>query len=672
MSMKKWQVLSYDKDLAKALSAECEIDPIVALIASARGYADSFELEQFISDEPVFSDPFKMADIKIAADIINAALEDGKKIAVFGDYDCDGVTATSLLCSYLRERKGNCIFYIPDRFSEGYGMNTDAVRHLKEQGVELIITVDNGIVCFEEVKLAKELGMDIIVTDHHLPLNTLPEADAVVNPHRSDCPSEFKEICGAEVAFRLVCVLENKEPEELLEKYADLLCVAVLADIMPLTLENRSIVKYGVKKLKSNARAGFNALLNVSGVEIGSVDATKIAFSVCPRINAAGRMGSAARAVDLLLCDNMLNALKLADEIDNENSNRQRIEKEIFEQAVKIIEENRYNYDRVIVASGENWHHGVIGIVAARIAEKYGVPCVLLSVDGETASGSGRSIEGFSLYNAIADSKHLMLKFGGHSQAAGITINTCDIDEFRNRINAYAYNTEYVPPTLHLDCKLNPAALSLDLAYSLKVLEPFGTGNKIPLFGVYGVTLIRITPIGNKKHLRLLFTKGENSFQCLLFGVSPSAFCFEVGDCLDLAVTVDVNTYKGSDNVSVLVKAIRISGVDDERLFGEICAFNDFCAEKQVNTSLILPSREDVGVIYKKICEKPILADRVKYIFLNTLGFSKTSISLITLEELGLISNDNGLYFANPNAPKSNLLNSKTYKLLAERSGNND
>ena len=672
MGLKKWQVASYDKELAKELAEECEIDPIVALIASARGYTDPCDLEEFLSDEPCFSDPYEMADIVKAAEIINNSIELGEKIAVYGDYDCDGVTATALLYSYLISRNANCCYYIPDRFDEGYGMNINAVKKLFNEHTKLIVTVDNGIVCNEEIALAKELNMKVVVTDHHLPSDTLPDADAVVDPHRKDCPSEFKEICGAEVAFRLICVLENKEPEELLPYFADILALAVIADIMPLTLENRSIVKYGVQKLKNSPLTGLSALLNVAGIDISSVNASRIAFGLCPRINAAGRMGKADRAVELLITDNMMTALSIANEIDSENSLRQQIEKKIFEQAVGIIESQKLMYDRVIVAAGENWHHGVVGIVAARITEKYGCPAVLISIDGDLACGSGRSIEGFSLYNAIDSCRDLMIKFGGHEQAAGVTLAPEDIDEFRTRINNYANNLEFVPPVLKLDCKLNPSALSLDLAFALEQLEPFGAGNKSPLFGVYGVTLERVTPVASNKHLRLLFSKGTNSFQAMLFGVSTDNFCFETGDILDLAVSVEANLYKGEYSVSVQIKALRISCIDDDTLFNHLAEYNKFMSGNEYDYKKLLPTREEVGTVFKKISERDILPDRIKYIFMNDFGFGKTSVSLNVLEELGLISRtSNGKYKA-VTGIKTNLLNSKTYKILTERSGKND
>ena len=673
MGLKKWCVSEYDKQLAKSLAAECDIDPIVALIASTRGYEDPTELEQFISDEPYFSDFYQCADIIKAADIVNTAISENKKIAVYGDYDCDGVTATAILFGYLKSRNANCVYYIPDRFDEGYGMNMEAVKKLKEDKVELIITVDNGIASIEEIALANSLGIKTVVTDHHLPGDILPDAAAVVNPHRKDCPSDFKAVCGAEVAFRLICVMENKEPEELIFQYADLLALAVIADIMPLTLENRTVVKCGIEKLLSSPLTGLSALLSVAGIAQDSVNASRIAFGLAPRINAAGRMGKAERAVELLLCDNMMQALAIANEIDAENSLRQQIEKKISEEVISIIEKEQYMHNRVIVVSGEGWHHGVVGIVAARITERYGCPCIVLSSEGDLASGSGRSIVGFSLYNAIDAVKDLTVKFGGHEQAAGVTLKTEDIPEFRRRINEFARNFEFIAPRLNLDCKLNPSALSIDLAFALKTLEPYGNANPVPLFGVYGARLDRITPIGNNKHLRLLFSKGSNSFQALLFGVTPDNFCFETGDVLDLAVNIDANYFKGEYLVSVQIKALRMSGTDDEKLFGDLSAFNDFLSGYECETSELLPSREEVGEVYKFIAERPVLEDRIKYFFMNKIGFGKTLVSIKTLEELGFIEKtSSGKYNAVQGAVKTSLTNSEIFRTLSERSGKDE
>lgn len=670
MGMKKWQIADFDKMLAKELAEECDIDPIVALIASARGYTDPASLEEFLSDEPCFDDPRNLVDIEKAADIIHSYIEDGSRIAVYGDYDCDGITSTVLMFSYLKSRGADCVYYIPDRFDEGYGMNTGAVEKLAGEGIKLLITVDNGIACHNEIKRAKELGMSVVVTDHHLPKETLPAADAVIDPHRADCRSEFKEICGAEVAFKLVCVLEEREPEELLPYYSDLLSVALTADVMPLIYENRAIVKYGIEKLKRSPLTGFSALMSVAAIQRDNISAGRIAFGIAPRINAAGRMGSAARAVELLLSDNMLNALGIANEIDDDNSERQRIEKEIFAEASAEIEKKGYFYDRVIVVDGEGWHNGVLGIVASRITERYGCPSIVISRNGDAASGSGRSIEGFSLYDAINAASDTLSKFGGHELAAGISLSSDNIPAFREKINEYASVCDFVPPVLKLDCKLNPSGLTVELAEALKELEPFGQGNPSPLFGVFGVKLERINQIGGGKHLRLIFSKGDNSFQALLFGVTAEQFCFECGDLLDLAVTVSSDIYNGETRLSVQVKALRMNGTDDVRLFGEISCFNDYMAGRQVDAEQLLPSREETGSVYRLIASKPVTGERIKYLTLNTVGYAKCEISLMVLSELGLIQKDGaGFYKITGAGRRTELANSAVYRNLLERSG---
>lgn len=665
MAYKKWEVKSVDRIKAKELAVECDVEPIVALIASSRGYTDPTDLEQFLSDEPYFDDAYELCDIMHAADIVNLNIDENKKIAVYGDYDCDGVTATALLYKYLKGRGADCIYYIPDRFSEGYGMNCDAVRHLKDLGVDLIITVDNGISCYDEIALANSLGMTVVVTDHHLPPERLPEAAAVVDPHRKDCPSSFKSICGAEVAFKLICVMEGAEPEELLERYADILSVAVIADIMPLTLENRIIVKYGLKMFKnSTCLVGLRALLNVAGVNLKDITASRVAFGICPRINAAGRMGKATRAVELLVTDDMMTALQIANEIDDDNSLRQQTEKKICDEAIINIEQNGYAYDRVIVVDGEGWHHGVVGIVASRICEKYGKPAIVISRDGDTAHGSGRSFEGFSLYDAINSSSEFLLKFGGHSQAAGISLESENIDLFRKAINDYAKSIEYIPPVLKLDCKINPAALTVDLSESIKTLEPFGFENPEPLFGVFGVTLQRITTIGNNKHLKLLFTKGDNTFQALLFGANTESFAYEIGDTLDLAVTVSTNYFNGNYTVNVVIKEMRVSDLDDNLFFSDIMNFEYFKSGGEYVAINITPTRNEVGEIYRAITKNGILCERVLNKFIKALGYAKVKISLEVLEELNLIKTENGKYYICPTNQKTNLLNSKTFSKL--------
>lgn len=671
MSVKKWVVGAPDREMAKLLAEECDIDPFAALVAVGRGFDDAGELDLMLSDEPVLCDPLELADIKIAADYINNSIAGGVKIAVFGDYDCDGVVATALLYDYLVSRGADVIAYIPDRIQEGYGMNCAAIDKFAEQNVGLIITVDNGISCANEIAYADSLNIKTVVTDHHLPPEILPDAVAVVDPHRKDCPSAFKEICGAEVAFKLVCVLDDKEPEQMLPRYADILAVATIGDVMPLVNENRSIVKAGIKKIRLSPNIGIASILNMAGVERTTIDASKISFGIVPRINAAGRMGSAYRAFELLICSSAIEALKIAGPIDDDNVRRQQIEKDILKNAIRMIEDNNYQHNRVIVISGEGWHFGVLGIVASRLCERYGKPTLVLSSEDGVAHGSGRSFSGFNLYNAINACNDILLKYGGHELAAGISVNTSDVDKFRQRINEYAANLPTVAPSLNIDLRLNPAALSVDMAFAIKTLEPFGVGNPTPVFGIFGVTLDKITSIGGGKHLKLLCKKNDNVFQALLFGVTHEQFCFEVGDMLDLAVVIDTNLYQGQYALSVQVKAIKISDTIDDAYFEACQQYDDFVSGYTTDFMEILPDRTQVGIIYKLINANPIKAERLKYI--NTeIGYAKTQIAIKTLCELGLVSLNNGILISHNLQQKTDLMNSETYKNLYERVNNGE
>ena len=666
MALKKWVVGTPDRETAKSVALECDIDPFAALIAVGRGINDPAELELLLCEEPLLCDPYELADIRKAADVINKAIEEKTVIAVFGDYDCDGVVSTALLYDYLKGRGATVYPYIPDRLSEGYGMNKSAIDGLKSKGVGLIITVDNGISCAEEIEYAKGLGIKTVVTDHHLPPEVLPEAEAVVDPHRKDCPSSFKEICGAEVAFKLACVLDDKEPEQMLPRYADILAVATIGDVMPLTNENRSIVKEGIKKIKSNPSIGIAAILNVAGIDRSTVSADRISFGIVPRINAAGRLGSAERAFKVLTAPDALTALKEAGPIDDDNTRRQQIEREISAEAFNLIEERGYNHNRVIVVCGKDWHLGVLGIAASRICERYGKPAIVLSSSEGVAHGSGRSFAGFHFYNAIHACCEHLTKHGGHELAAGLSLEEKNIDAFRTAINDYAQNIDCAVPQLKLDFRINPVGMTVDMAFAIKELEPFGQGNATPVFGIFGVRLEKITPLSNGKHLKLLFSKNGGAFQALLFGVTTTQFCFAVGDTLDLAVTLDANFFRDDYNLSVQIKALRLSGMDENAYFESKEKYDSYMSGRTTDYAAILPSRAQVGEVYKYICRGGVSAERVKYIFMNELGFGKTHIAITTLCELGLVSNADGILCPAANT-KTDLLNSPTYNALWEK-----
>lgn len=664
MAVKKWEIGQANRDLAKNLAAACEADPFAALIASTRGISDPAEFDLFLSDEPVLSDPHLPADIEKAADAVNKAIEENKTIAVFGDYDCDGVTSTAMLFDYLISRGANAITYIPDRISEGYGMNKSAIDKLKEKNVEFIITVDNGIAATEEIAYANSLGIKTVVTDHHIPPEELPKAEAIVDPHRKDDLSDFKDICGAAVVFKLICIIDDKEPEQMLKKYGDLVALATIGDVMPLVNENRCMVKYGIKMIRGNSRPGLNALISVAGLNRKDIDSLKLSFGLVPRINAAGRMGDASRALDLILCrDNML-SLSLANEIDAENARRQELEKKISAKVFEIIEQRGYNHNRVIIVSGENWHSGVLGIVSARVTERYGRPSIVLTEENGMCHGSGRSFCGFNIFNALESCSDLLVKFGGHELAAGVTVKSENIDKFRAKINEYALKSEPAVQKLNIDLKLNPAALGADMAYAIKALEPFGQGNPVPLFAVKNCIIDRIIPIGGGKHLKLVLKKNETVFQAVMFGIKAEDFCFECSDSVDIAITIGLNYFKGEYNLTVQIKNIRPANFDEDSYFKTLFELDDYLSGFNKNTSSIFPSREEVGIIYKNILNKNVLEERLKYNFASTLGCAKTYAALAVLKELNLAKCESHRYYGINTKVKTSLENSKIYNKL--------
>ncbi len=636
MQFKRWSVNPVNKVLAAELAEELDIDAFVALIAAGRGYTDPAELEEFLADEVLLEDPYILADIEKAAEIINEAVWAEEKIAVFGDYDVDGVTATALMYSYLKNRGARVSYIIPDREKDGYGINSAAIGRLKDEGTDLIITVDNGIAAIDEIAYAKSLGMKVVVTDHHLPQNELPCADAVVNPHRADDRSSFKEICGVFVAFKVVCAAEGKAPEELVCEYGDLVALGTVADVMPLVNENRTMVREGINIIANGGRRGLAALLRAASIEEDKLTATRLAFGIAPRINAAGRMGDAARALELLLTDDDETAEGLASLLNNENIRRQGLEKQMFTEAVGIVEKKGYKHNRVIVVSGEGWHGGVIGIVASRLADKYGRPAIVLSTTEGIANGSARSISGFSIYDALCECSYILTKFGGHEMAAGITLYESSIDSFRNAINEYAARMPKILPEIKLDCKLNPAALSIDLAEEIRVFEPFGVGNPTPIFGIFDLTLQKISSVGAGKHLRLTFAKGETTFSAMLFGTTPSAFAYSVGDRVDLAVSIDTNFFAGNLSLTVSIKEMRISGIDEEKTVSDMALYEAFKSGEKSDFEDIIPTREEVGVVYKNLLSSPASIDKIITSNLLGIGYAKALIAAEALCELKL------------------------------------
>ena len=414
MHRKLWQIAGVDKEKAAAIADRHNLDPFAALLLSSRGISSDQQVHDFMCDDAPLCDPFSLKDMDTAAAEIHRALECGERIAVYGDYDADGVTASALLYLFLETLGADVLCYIPDRNSEGYGLNKKAIDRLKNDGVQLIVTVDNGISAIEEADYIYACGMWLVVTDHHKVGSVLPRAEAVVDPHRSDCLCSFEDWAGVGVAFKLACALSQDDAENILDDFADLITIGTIADVVPLTGENRTIVKYGIRKINEGGNFGLAALKRVALSAPRALTANGIAFSIVPRLNAVGRIDRADEAFELLISDSEEHAQMLAQKISDCNSVRQSLEQKIMAEAEKQLQEMpALRFDRVLVFNGEGWHGGVIGIVAARLTERFGKPTIVITSDGEEAKGSGRSLEGFSLYDAIDSVRDLLTHFGG-------------------------------------------------------------------------------------------------------------------------------------------------------------------------------------------------------------------------------------------------------------------
>lgn len=669
---KKWLVSKGSKDLAAQIAQELSVDPFAALLVTSRGFDNIDEINDFFdTDAPLSLSPLSIADMGKAAERINRAIDDFEMICVFGDYDADGVTATALLYSYLETRGANVIRYIPDRLTEGYGLNIGAVEELADRGVNLIVTVDNGVSAVEEAIRVKELGMELIVTDHHKVGDVLPDAYAVVDPHRADCPSRFKEMSGVGVAFKLVCALEGDDGDILIEEYGDLVALGTIGDVVSLTGENRVMVRRGLRLMNECPRPGISALMEAAGVGDKLFSATTAAFTVCPRINAAGRMGSAEKALELLLCEDEDTAELLADEINSMNALRQKTETEIFANAASMLSSGAdLANDRVIVVDGEGWHQGVIGIVAARITEKYGRPSVVISRDGEFAKGSCRSIEGFSIYDAIESVSDCLDHFGGHTLAAGLGLKSSKIGEFRRRINEYAADKEMPFAVQKIDCRLLPNSISLDILSSLSLLEPFGAGNPQPCFGLFGVRIEETAAVSDGKHIRMVVSKNGARTGVVFFGMPEKRFPFEKGDTVDLAVNLDKNVYNGEERVSVIVRGIRPSLTDEEKVLSSVRLYEKFSRGEKLNAqeaNELLPDRQLQVNVFKSIKAKP-LKDKYCEVLCVRLGDNGENLAKITavveiMLEMGILAADeNDMVYVPENPPKVNLDDSEIMK----------
>lgn len=640
--MKKWSTKNYDRSIASKLSLSCSVSSLTAAVLAAKGYSSAESVMERLELNEL-SDPFLIKDMKIAADTINKAVEDGTRICVYGDYDCDGIMASVILYAYLLEIGADAVYYIPER-SEGYGLNKNAIDKLHEDGVELIVTVDNGISAIDEAEHIYSLGMKLIVTDHHQQGETLPHAEAVVDPHRHDDCSPFKSACGAVIALKLVAALDDGDYTMALEQFGDLAAIATVADIVSLTGENRFIVRYGLNLINNTDRFALMALKEVSGLTDKHVDSHSIAFGLGPRINAAGRFGSPETAMELFLSEEYETAMEFAQELDSLNNARKSEENIIISEIYSILDSDpSILRDRVICICGNGWHHGVIGITASRIMEKFGKPCFIASEENGELRGSARSFGNFSVFEALTAASEVLEKFGGHPAAGGFTIKSGMFDEFRRIINKFAMdNCKDMPlPELSADMTVTAADLTVENVNGLNVLEPFGTDNQKPLFLIENAEITDIIPLSGGAHSKIRIKLDGIAYEALMFRRQPLSLPVQRGDLCDMIATLGTNTFKNKTYVSIFISDIRKHAFEQDKYFAALGAFEAHMRGEELPENyypVMLPSRETAAAIYKLIPEDGITADNLYFrISSAKLNYCRFCASVEAMRQLGLI-----------------------------------
>lgn len=702
----------------KEIARETGVSSVIARLIYNRGHESAKAAERFMDPSvDTLHSPFELKDMDKAAKRVLRAVEAGERITVYGDYDVDGVTSVTLLYLYLKSLGADVNYYIPLRAKEGYGVSESAIDALCENGTQLIITVDTGITANKEVEYARSLGIDTVVTDHHECHGELPDACAVVNPHRPDCSYPFCELAGVGVVFKLVCGLEIarenglsdiESVRSICEKYIDLVAVGTIADVMPLIDENRVIVKLGLSMIEDDARIGLAALIEAANnasaarpaasvaekaVKKRKINSGFISFSIAPRINAAGRISSASKAVELLLCTDPHEAAKLAEELCEINLQRQREENNIAEEAYRQIEETHdFENDKIIVLENDSWQQGIIGIVSSRITEKYGLPSILISFAGATdgdgdphdiGKGSGRSVKGINLVGALDYCKEHLVQFGGHELAAGLSVERYNIPAFRKMINDYArenFSDEVFTIRCEADCILAPEELSMDIVDELAVLEPFGVSNPTPQFVVKNMTLERVISMGAGKHSKLMLSNGNRSFTAVCFGMSASNMEYHFGESVDLLCQLSINEYRGQKSLQLIAQDIRLSDSFEKRYDEESERYREIEAGAEFYQSEdVLPRRSDIAAVYKFLRYESMCGHTV-YSFraLRAAILEQMNVDINTLKlrfiiniledmkvcEFDRIGNEQFEFEVAKGAEKSNIELTKTYKML--------
>lgn len=662
MNYRAWQLNPSAEQDAEALQAE-GFGVLLSRVLAARGIHTPEAARHLLDGRDELSDPFLIKDMDKAVARIQRAVEEGEPIVIFGDYDVDGVSATAILFECLSNQGAQVRCKLPSRDGGGYGLNKDILKGLADKGYTLVVTVDNGIAAVEEADYARELGIDLVITDHHLPGETLPDAVAVVDPNRADDESPFKFLCGAGVAFKLCAALEGCDPAELLDMFGELAALGTIADVMPLTGENRTLVREGLAVLQETMRPGLQALLENAGYAGKPVTAETVSYGLAPRLNAAGRMDTAAVALKLLLCENEEQAAGIAARLGEINAERQQTEQQILAAALQTIQADPARaHDRVLVVAGEGWHPGVIGIVASRLMERYGRPAIVISTENGEGRGSGRAPAGFNLHGALAACSSCLIRSGGHAAAAGLLVEEEKIGAFRAAINAWAVREYPVPEpgTLKLDTAVRLSELDLASVRQLSRLAPFGSGNPVPLLLVQNAVVDGLWPLGSEgRHTRVRLRQGDSTCFVSVFGTSPQELPYQPGTAVDAAIEVSVFQGRNGPMVSAHCKAMRPAGLGNEPA-RQAAAFDAVCAGTVLppdRAQAFLPDRNDTANLYRRIRAGGVCAEDLQPVFAasGAENTGKTLASLQALCELGLVEQQNGRWMPAAVTGKKNL-----------------
>lgn len=643
--MKRWNIHRPDPANVAELKSVSDLSELCCRVLVSQGYIHVQQAAAILSCQEL-SDPFLICDMQKAADLLNQAIEDQKKICVYGDYDCDGVMSTVILYSFLLEMGADVSWRIPER-SEGYGLNETAVREMHEAGIELIVTVDNGISAIPEAKLIQNLGMELIITDHHQPGEELPEALAIVDAHRMDNVSPFRLYCGAGIALLLVAAMNDGDLQMAMEQFGDLAAIATIADVVSLTGENRFLVSRGLEYLENTERVGLLALRQVSGLTGKPLDASSVAFGIAPRINAAGRMASPRLAVELLLAEDSESAKNLAENLNQINMQRKEKEAEIVRAIEQQIREQpEILHERVLLFVGEEWHAGVIGIVASKMQERYNKPCFVMCVKDGYGHCSARSFGAFHVFHALEACADLLEKFGGHPSAGGLSLKEENIPAFREALQAYAAKNYAEMPFMEVQvaCPLEPAIMTVDAVSSLQQLAPFGADNPEPVFLAEHVLVQDIHATTNGVHTRMTVRIQNQNYRAMFFGRMPEQTGIVAGHFYHMLVRMKINEYQGRVSVNLHVQEARPVGLQQMKILNAMQIYDKYCRNEMLPGEYypaMCPTRQELSIIYQALAGKDVTREELAPVVMReNMNYCKLLFALDIFSELGLIDYD--------------------------------